>query len=221
MGFLGASAVLGTTTTYHRRQTEPKGRTHFFLWALFLGRHAAPLPRHPSAQLYLQRCYSTSSLFPKTQSRYRLQEHPCIRTPASTLIVSYRTVYSLHSEIFFSRPLTISVSLFNLTSLYKKRRVRSGRVVFAIFFFTFLSYHFLHITFPILTRPRPNMCPQSGSEAETLMMTCLQVGSHIVRLTYDGHSRAFQMAENKSPVHKTAATTHAASGLPACVALNE
>lgn len=156
---------MGTTTTHRRRQTEPKGRTHFFLWALFLGRHAAPLPSHPSAQPCLQRCYSTS-LFPRQvyvtgTSNIHASAHP-------HRIVSYRTVYSLHSEIFFSRPLTISVSLFNLTSLYKKRRVRSGRVVFAIFLFTFLSYHFLHITFAILTRPRPPVWLRSGNSDDDM-----------------------------------------------------
>lgn len=147
MNFLGVLAVLGTTTTYHRRQTEPKGRTHFFLWALSLSFWAVMQHLYPGTLQPDGACSDATVLllYFHTSRRYKLQEHPCIRTPASTLIVSYRTVlYSLHSEIFFSRSLAISVSLFNLTSLYKS--VGYGVAGWYLQFSFSHSYHIISYT---------------------------------------------------------------------------
>jgi hypothetical protein len=78
-------------------------------------------------------------------------------------------------------------------------------VAFVIFFSHL--YHFLYITFrlslsllqvALLLLTRPNLYPRPGSEAE-ILMACLHVGSHIVRLTYDGHSRALKWLKINLP----------------------
>lgn len=148
MNFLGVLAVLGTTTTYHRRQLNEKvAHTSSFGLSLSLSFCAIMQHLYPGTLQPDGACSDATVLllYFHTSRRYKLQEHPCIRTPASTLIVSYRTVlYSLHSEIFFSRSLAISVSLFNLTSLYKS--VGYGVAGWYLQFSFSHSYHIISYT---------------------------------------------------------------------------
>ncbi|KAH8131340.1 hypothetical protein LI328DRAFT_158841 [Trichoderma asperelloides] len=143
--------------------------------------HAAPLSRHPSAQWCLQRSYTCYFLPTCTYPHTHIHTHR---------IASY--VHSIFPPLI--RDLLLQAFAISVSLLIKPACTKSVEYGVAGWHLQFspriLSYHFLHITFP-LNYTRPNLCPRSGSEAHFLM-TCLHAGSHIVRLTFGGTAALFK-----------------------------